>query len=119
MFLEISQNSQENTCARASFYYSCRLLKRGSGAGVFSCEFCEIFKDTFLTEHFQKNASVNSYRGHPFIFHSLFPLALEDCAIKLWLRKVLFLKKLELISYVLSIPKDKTPGDGGHFWAGS
>ena len=38
-FLEISENSQENTCARASF-----LIK----AQVFSCEFCEISKNTFL-----------------------------------------------------------------------
>ena len=34
MFLEISQNSQENTCA--------------SGLQLFSCEFCEISKKTFL-----------------------------------------------------------------------
>ena len=34
------QNSQENTCARVSF-----LIK------LFSCEFCEIFKNIFLTEH--------------------------------------------------------------------
>ena len=32
IFLEISQNSQQNTCARVS---------------VFSCEFCEISKVTF------------------------------------------------------------------------
>ena len=40
VFLKISQNSQENTCARASF-----LIK--SLAQVFSCEFCEISKNTF------------------------------------------------------------------------
>ena len=39
MFLEISKNSQENTCARVSF----EIL-----AQVFSCEFCEIFKNTFF-----------------------------------------------------------------------
>ena len=36
-FLEISQNSQEKTCARVSF-----LLKRDS------CEFCEISQNTFF-----------------------------------------------------------------------
>ena len=36
VFLEISQNSQENTSARVSF-----LIK------LFSCEFCEISKNTF------------------------------------------------------------------------
>ena len=39
MFLEISQNSQENTCARVSF-----LIKLQ--AWGFSCQFCEIY--TFL-----------------------------------------------------------------------
>ena len=38
VFLEISQNSQENTCARDSFLES---LEQ-----VFSCEFCEISKNT-------------------------------------------------------------------------
>ena len=42
VFLEISQNSQENTCARVSF-----LLKE-TLAQVFSCEFCEISKNIFF-----------------------------------------------------------------------
>ena len=46
VFLEISQNSQENTCARVSF-----LIKLQTLAQVFSCEFCEISKNTFFTEH--------------------------------------------------------------------
>ena len=37
VFLEISQNSQENTFARVSFL-----------AQVFSCEFCEISKNNFF-----------------------------------------------------------------------
>ena len=41
-FLEISKNSQENTCARISF-----LIKNESLAQVFSCEFCEISKNTY------------------------------------------------------------------------
>ena len=47
MLLEVPQNSQENTCARASF-----LIKlQASGltlAQVFSCEFCEISKSIFF-----------------------------------------------------------------------
>ena len=42
VFLEISQNSQENTCARDSFLINLSL------AQVFSCEFCEISKNTFF-----------------------------------------------------------------------
>ena len=37
VFLEMSQNSQEYTCARISF-----LIK------MFSCEFCDISKNTFF-----------------------------------------------------------------------
>ena len=48
--LEISQNSQENTCTRVSFLISCRpqvcnFIKKGTLAQVFSCEFCEISKN--------------------------------------------------------------------------
>ena len=52
MFLEISQNSQENTRARVSFagLKPATLLKK-TLAQVFSCEFYEISKNTFFTEH--------------------------------------------------------------------
>ena len=50
VFLGISQNSQENTCARDSFLIkqACNLE---SLAQVFSCEFCEISKNIFFTKH--------------------------------------------------------------------
>ena len=52
MFLEISQISQEETCARVSLLTKFnKVIKRETLAQVFSCEFCEIFKNTFLTEH--------------------------------------------------------------------
>ena len=43
MFLNISQNLQENTSARISF-----LIKLHASGLVFPCEICEIFKNTFL-----------------------------------------------------------------------
>ena len=49
VFLEILQNSQENTGARTSFF-----------AQVFACEFCEISKNTFLHRTPLVAASVNS-----------------------------------------------------------
>ena len=49
VFLKISQN----TCARVSF-----LIKLQTLAQVFFCEFCEIFKNTFFTEHLWTTASV-------------------------------------------------------------
>ena len=56
MLLEISQNSQENTCARASFLIKlqaepCNFIKKETLAQVFSCEFCEFSKNTSFTEH--------------------------------------------------------------------
>ena len=53
VFLEISQNSQENTCVRAFFYFCCRpeacsIIKKVNLAQVFPCEFCDIFYNSFL-----------------------------------------------------------------------
>ena len=45
IFLKVSQNSQENTCARVSFLIK---LQTAFLAQVFSCEFSEVFKNTFL-----------------------------------------------------------------------
>ena len=36
---------------------TCKFIKKESLAQVFSCEFCEIFKNTFFTEHFRTIAS--------------------------------------------------------------
>ena len=51
MFLEISQNSQQNTCARVSLSKlqaeACNFIKKETLAQVFSSEFCEVSKNTF------------------------------------------------------------------------
>ena len=47
LFLEISQNSQEDTWARVSFLL--KLQAWETLAQVFSCEFCEISKSTYRT----------------------------------------------------------------------
>ena len=44
LFLEISQNSQENTCGRACFL----IITKETPVQVFSCEFCEVSKNTFF-----------------------------------------------------------------------
>ena len=56
VFLQILQNSQENTCARVSFLikllvWVLQLIKKETLAQVFLCEFCQIFKNNFFTEH--------------------------------------------------------------------
>ena len=67
MFLEISQNSLENTCTRASFLIklqaeACNFTKKETLAQVFSCEFYKISRNTFFTEHFGLLLLYFSYR---------------------------------------------------------
>ena len=52
VFLEVSQNSKENTCARGSFLiklqvWACNFIKKETLSQVFSNEFWEISKNTF------------------------------------------------------------------------
>ena len=63
MFWKISRNSQENTCDRASFLIKLQtnFIKKETLTQVFSFEFCEIFKNTFFTEHLPTTASVYHY----------------------------------------------------------
>ena len=55
VLLEISQNSQENTCARVSFLI--KLQAQETLAQMFSCEFCKISENVFFTVHLQITAS--------------------------------------------------------------
>ena len=64
MFLESClQNSQENTCVRYSILIKLQVLvrKEDTLAQVFSCEFSEISKNNFFTEHVQTTASNLSF----------------------------------------------------------
>ena len=54
--VEISQNSQEKTCARVSLLIKLQAWGSGTGTGI-SCKFCEISSSTSLTEHLQVTAS--------------------------------------------------------------
>ena len=65
VFLKISQNSQENTCARVSFFVKLQasglqLDKKVTQAQVFSCEFCETSRIHFFNRTPLVAASVNS-----------------------------------------------------------
>ena len=40
---------------------ACNFIKKETLAQVFSCEFCEISKNTFFTEHLWATASENSF----------------------------------------------------------
>ena len=48
LFLKISQNPQENTCARVCEGGTCNFIKNETLAQVLSCEFCEILRTPLL-----------------------------------------------------------------------
>ena len=58
MFLEISQNSPENTCARVSI-----LIKLQASGPEEICEICEIFENTFYYRTSPVAASKSHRRG--------------------------------------------------------
>ena len=67
MFLKFSQNLQENTCARVSFLTelqaeSSNFIKKKTLSQVLSCEFCETFKNTFVSGTSPVAASATSFR---------------------------------------------------------
>ena len=96
VFLEISQNLLENTCARVSFLIkleACNFIKKETLAQVFSCEFCDISKNTCsyrtppvgASVHISKSIRENTYAHYtvpePFfnkvagLRHRCFPLS--------------------------------------------
>ena len=69
VFLEILQNSQENTCVRVSFLIKCRpdacnFIKKETLAEGFSCEFCEIFTNIFCYRTPPMAASAHMFFDH-------------------------------------------------------
>ena len=70
MLLEISQNSQEITCARVSFLIKLQassFTKKETLTQVISCKFCKLSKNTFLDRKLLMAASESTrkqmYRG--------------------------------------------------------
>ena len=60
LLLKILEYSQENTCVRVSFwqsYKACNFYKQETPTQVFSCEYCEIFKNNYFEEHLLTAAS--------------------------------------------------------------
>ena len=85
VFLEISQNSQENTCVRVFFLIKlqasvCKFVKKE--AQVLSYEFCEISKNTFFTEYLWATAST-------FCMHVSFALQTSEYNKKFTISKII------------------------------
>ena len=56
VFFEILQNLQKNACARVSFLIklqtgACNFITKETLTQLFSCEFYEVFRNTFFIEH--------------------------------------------------------------------
>ena len=69
VFLKMSQNSQENNGAKVSFSTklqaeACNFIKKETLAEVLSCEFCEIFQNTFSTKYLRTTGSVEFFSCH-------------------------------------------------------
>ena len=96
MFLGIPKNSQENTCVRVSF-----LIKLQASVQVFSCEFYEISKDTFFTEHLRwllLSVRITS-NGQLFPYHALStsPPNKKNFFLNLLKSKLVFLPEVLLL----------------------
>ena len=89
LFLEISQDSQET---RQSFFFNKEILWQ-----VFSCGFCEISKNTFLTEQLWTTASMRALNSF-YIFRSddrIYILLQYDCFPNLWENVfIIFVRKM-------------------------
>ena len=54
----VLENFSKFTGKHLCSHQACNFIKKETLAQVFSCEFCEIFKNTFFTEHLRMTASI-------------------------------------------------------------
>ena len=101
MFLEISQNSQENTCARASFLIkfpqACNFIKKENLTQMLYCEFCEISKTTFF--HKTPPLAASESNRYSFFYRNSFTKlsVLSEAVVQRCSVKKVFLKILQYL----------------------
>ena len=87
MFLTIWQKLWEVTCAKASFLIKLQAiaLKKWPWHKMFSCEFSEIFKNTYFEEHLRTTASENHvwYGNRRFYILYFWPQYCYNCLLRL------------------------------------
>ena len=96
VFLEISQYSRENTCARLSSLIklqssASKFIKKETLAQVFSCEFCEISKNIFFSEYLWATASglpiyASVYCSFTVNMRPLFRMHWEQMGLAIWIK---------------------------------
>ena len=84
-FLEISQNSQENTCARVPSLIklqasSCNFIKKEALAQVFSCTFWETPKNSFF--HGSPPVAASDYGRFPLVMQNLSAFIINHLGLK-------------------------------------
>ena len=80
---------------RCSMKKACNFIKKETPTLVFSCEFCENFKNTFFTVYFWRNASVTANLLRKLVVHLVF-----FCYSNQWFAKgigSIFIKRSSLI----------------------
>ena len=68
MFLKILQISEESLSKKVAVLRACNLIKK-IPTQVFSCEFCELFKNTYFKQHVRTAGSKPLVRG--FLFNKV------------------------------------------------
>ena len=116
MFLEISQSSQENTCAKVSFLIK---FKKETLPQVFSSEFCETSKNTIFTEHLWTTGSIEMHLVYFFdIFeddHNIVLDRFETDSVNVMKNRPLGAKKHKEISIYIYQLKSVTSENHGNF----
>ena len=57
---QLTKEVNAEAATRGALPEACNFIKKETLAQVFSCEFCEISKSTFFTDHLWTTASVNA-----------------------------------------------------------
>ena len=78
---------------------ACNFVKKETPTSVFSCEFCENFKDTFFTVHFCGNTSITAN-----LMRKLVGRLVLFCYSKQWFTKgigSIFIKRSTLATLII------------------
>ena len=98
VLLEISQNSQINTCARVSFLIKLQIfIKKETLAQLFSCEFGEISKNTLLYRRPLVPASLDG-SFWCFLTKLIYSLPAKIQKQGCWLRRLKLFKALKFLN---------------------
>ena len=118
LFLEMSQNSQENTCARVSFLIqlqACNFIKKETLAQVISCEFCKFSKNTSFREHLRTTVSLRNISYLPLRLQDKYFILLKWMWVKCGYYLVLYINQKQMSYIWMKKIKIKGIGEGNFY----